>query len=142
MTEVFPACLRDGLGMIPPASMRGYVVHGLIVGLGVANSIILVVLALLAIRRWRARRDRAAGWLALAFLAITAIATVGRLVPKDPDGAVGYLAQRLDIELLVLFPYLLYRFGTEFVRPGRRLQLAVGSLTLGLTIFTFALPTI
>jgi PAS domain S-box-containing protein len=100
------------------------------------------VLAVLAIRRWRMRRDRAAGWLALAFLAIAALVTVGRLVPKDPDGILGYLAQRANIELLVLFPYLLYRFATEFVPPSRRLQIGIGSLTVGLTIFTFALPTI
>jgi signal transduction histidine kinase len=68
--------------------------------------------------------------------------TVGRLVPAHPHGVLEHAAQRLEIELLVLFPYLLYRFATTFVPPGRLLQRIVGSLTIGLTVFTFALPHI
>jgi signal transduction histidine kinase len=49
---------------------------------------------------------------------------------------------RFEIELLVLFPYLLYRFATEFVPPSRRLQRIVLVLTVGLSVWTFALPTI
>ena len=48
-------------------------------------------------------------------------------------------SQRVDIELLVLFPYFLYRFAIAFNPPGRRIQLAVTALTSGLTIWTFAL---
>ncbi|MGZ4291013.1 MAG: sensor histidine kinase [Gaiellaceae bacterium] len=113
--------------------------HALVITFGIANSVILVVLAMLAIRRWRRRRDEAAAWLALAFLAIAALVTVGRLVPAHPHGVVEYLGQRLDIELLVLFPYLLYRFATTFAPPGRTLQRIVGTLTVSLTVFTFAL---
>jgi signal transduction histidine kinase len=96
-------------------------------------------LAVLATRRWRDRRDTAAAWLALAFLAIALLVTVGRLVPAHPHGALQYLAQRLDVELLVLFPYLLYRFATTFVPPGRTLQRIVTGLTVSLTVFTFVL---
>lgn len=99
-----------------------------------------MVLATLALQRWRLRREATNAWLASAFLAIAAVTTVGRLVPQHPHGVGGYLAQRTDVELLVLFPYLLYRFATEFVPPGRRLQLAVASLTVGLSVWTFALP--
>jgi len=98
------------------------------------------VLAALALRRWRRRRAAAAAWLASAFLAIAILSTFGRLVPQHPHGVGEYLAQRLDIELLVLFPFLLYRFATEFVPPGRRLQLAVAALTVSLSVWTFALP--
>ena len=58
-------------------------------------------------------------WLALAFLALGLIVTVGRLVPAHPHGLLEDISQRLDIELLVLFPYLLYRFATAFVPPAR-----------------------
>jgi len=115
-------------------------VHALVTTVGIANTVFFVVLAALALRRWRRRRATAAGWLASAFLAIALISTFGRLVPQHPHGFGEYLAQRFDIELLVLFPYLLYRFATEFVRPGRRLQIAVASLTVGLSVWTFALP--
>jgi signal transduction histidine kinase len=99
-----------------------------------------VALAAVALRRWHKRRDKASGWLAAAFIAIALIVTVGRLVPSHPHGFGDYLAQRVDIELLVLFPFLLYRFATEFVPPGRRLRLVVASFTVGLTVWTFALP--
>ena len=80
------------------------------------------MLCVLGLRRWRAPRDRAAGWVALAFLTLALIVTVGRFVPTHPNGFVEGQSQRVDIELLVLFPYLLYRFATEFVPPGRRLR--------------------
>jgi signal transduction histidine kinase len=118
---------------------RGAVLHALVITVGIANSVLLVVLAVLATRRWRNRRDTAAAWLALAFLAIALLVTVGRLVPAHPHGVLPYVAQRLDIELLVLFPYLLYRFATTFAPPGRRLQQIVTALTISLTVFTFAL---
>jgi signal transduction histidine kinase len=117
-------------------------VHALVITVGIANSIILVVLAIVAARRWYARRDETAAWLALAFGTIAALVTIGRLAPTHPHGFLPHVAQRLDIELLVLFPYLLYRFATTFAPPGRRLQQLVATLTVGLTIFTFALPTI
>ena len=116
--------------------------HALVITFGIANSVILVVLAVVAVRRWRARRDEAAAWLALAFGTIAALVTVGRLAPAHPHGLLQHFAQRLDIELLVLFPYFLYRFATTFASPGRTLQRLVASLTIGLTIFTFALPEI
>jgi signal transduction histidine kinase len=113
--------------------------HSLVITISIANSVLLVVLAVLAWRRWRGRRDLAARWLTLAIVAITLISTVGRLVPAHPHGFFEVAAQRANIELLVLFPYFLYRFATAFSPPGRRLQLAVSALTIGLTVWTFSL---
>jgi signal transduction histidine kinase len=116
--------------------------HTLVITISIANSVLLVVLVVLAWRRWRGRRDLAARWLILAIVTITLISTIGRLVPAHPHGFLEVAGQRLDIELLVLFPYFLYRFATAFNPPGRRLQLAVSALTVGLTVWTFALPHI
>lgn len=113
--------------------------HALYIVFSSANTILLVLVAALAILRWRRRRDNVSAWLATAFFAIALLVTLGRAVPAHPHGVGGYFEQRLEIELLVLFPYLIYRFATEFVPPGRRLQLAVASLTVGLSVFTFAL---
>jgi signal transduction histidine kinase len=117
-------------------------VHELVTALNVVTSVSFVVLAAVAVRRWRRKRDDAAGWLALSFLALGVIVTVGRLVPAHPHGFVQGSLLRLEIELLVLFPYLGYRFATAFVPPSRRLQRVVGLLTAGLSIWTFALPNI
>ena len=93
--------------------------HSLVITISIANSVLLVVLAVLAWRRWRGRRDLAARWLTLAIVAITLISTVGRLVPAHPHGFFEVAAQRANIELLVLFPYFLYRFATAFSPPLR-----------------------
>ena len=116
--------------------------HTLVIIVGVLNSVTLVALAGIAVRLWTARRSRAAGWLALAFIAMALLVTAGRLAPTHPHGVGGFLAQRLDIELLVLFPFLLYRFATTFAPPGPLLRRIVPVLTVGLTVFTFALPHI
>ena len=116
--------------------------HALVIAVGVLNSVSLAVLAVIAVRLWITHRSRAAGWLALAFTAIGLLVTIGRLVPAHPHGAALYLGQRLDIELLVLFPFLVYRFATTFVPPGLFLRRLVPTLTIGLTVFTFALPHI
>jgi len=117
-------------------------VHALVTSLSVLNSVLFVALGLLALRRYALRRDSASGWLALAFAALTVIVTFGRLVPQHPHGFWADAAQRAEIELLVLFPYFLYRFATAFVPPSRRLQVAVTTLTVGLTAWTFALRDI
>jgi nitrogen-specific signal transduction histidine kinase len=116
--------------------------HELVTALNILDSIIFALLAAIAVRRWRRRRDRAAGWLALSFLALGLILTAGRLLPSHPHGFVLGGLLRLEIELLVLFPYLGYRFATSFVPPSRRLQRVVGLLTIGLSIWTFALPSV
>jgi signal transduction histidine kinase len=116
--------------------------HQLVTSLNVVNSILFVVLAAVAVRRWRRKRDDAAGWLTLSFLALGLIVTAGRLIPTHPHGLVPNALQRLDIELLVLFPYLGYRFATAFVPPSRRLQRLVALLTVGLSLWTLALPSI
>jgi len=116
--------------------------HALVSALSVVSSLIFVVLAVVGLRRWRRRRDATAGWIALAFLSLGLIVTVGRLVPAHPHGFGQELLQRIEIELLVLFPYLMYRFATAFVPPSRRLQRVVALLTVALTVWTFVLPDI
>ena len=116
--------------------------HALVITVGVINSVSLAALAVVAVRLWIIHRSSAAVWLALAFTAIGLLVTVGRLVPSHPHGAAEYLAQRLDIELLVLFPFLVYRFATTFVPPGLLLRRVVPALTIALTVFTFLLPHI
>src|SRR5512146_189378 len=121
------------------ATRSGGSLHALVISVGILNSVSLVALAVVSIRLWWTGRARPAGWLALAFLAIALLVTVGRLAPSHPHGAVEYLFQRGDIELLVLFPYLLFRFATTLAPPSRVLRVIVTTLTAALTTFTFAL---
>ncbi len=81
--------------------------HAIIVAFGILNSVAFVVLAVVGVRKWRRRRDAAAGWIALAFLSLGLIVSIGRLVPSHPLGLLGDLGQRVEVEFLVLFPFLL-----------------------------------
>jgi signal transduction histidine kinase len=116
--------------------------HDLVTALNVLNSVLFVALAIVGVRRWRQQREQASFWLALAFLCLGLIVSVGRLLPAHPHGFFYASLLRVEIELLVLFPYLGYRFATAFVPPSRRLQRIVGLLTAGLSVWTFALPSI
>jgi hypothetical protein len=115
-------------------------VHGFVTALGVVNGVIFVALSLLALRQWIRLRDSAAGWLAVAVAAIALIVSVGRLVPAHPSGFAETAAQRVEIVLLVLFPYLMFRFATAFALPSVRLRRVVGLVTSTLVAWTVLLP--
>jgi signal transduction histidine kinase len=117
-------------------------VHVLVNAIGVVNTVIFVVLSVLALRQWRRRRDPAAGWLTLAFLSLGLIVSVGRFTPTHPHGLIQDVPQRLEIELLVLFPYFLYRFASVFGTPSLRIRRVVIALTAVLTVWTFVLPRV
>ena len=108
---------------------------------GIANLALFALAAVVAVRQWRANPGNRAGlWAAFAFLALAFVVVFGRLVPDDPDRIVEHAAQRLDIAVLVLFPYLLYRFTTAFQPPTLRLERFLAVMTAVLLAATFALP--
>lgn len=107
--------------------------------IGWVNLALFTAVALVALREWRAGRGRAGIWAALTFGTLAVVADVGRLLPEDPHGA-GEVALRLLIALLVLFPYLLYRFTTAFRPPTLRLERLMGLMTVVVVVWTFLLP--
>ena len=106
---------------------------------GWVNLVLFTAVALVALREWRAGRGRAGFWAALAFGALALVADVGRLIPDDPTG-LAEVALRLLIAVLVLFPYLLYRFTTAFQPPTQRLERLLGVMTVVVLVWTFVLP--
>jgi hypothetical protein len=87
--------------------------------LGWLNLALLTLAAVISLRLWRAQSGRAGLWAALAFGSLAAVVDLGALLPDDPSGFLEVLAQRLLIAVLVLFPYLLFRFTTAFERRAR-----------------------
>jgi signal transduction histidine kinase len=117
-------------------------VSSLVEIIGWLNLALYTAVALVAFRQWRAGRGSAGVWAAVAFGALALVADVGRLLPEDPEGFLEVAAQRLLIAVLVLFPYLLYRFTTAFRPPTRRLERGVGVMTAVVLVWTFLLPDI
>ncbi len=104
-----------------------------------ANLVAYAVLGLVALVHWRRRRDSASMWAAATFGSLGLLVLLG-LIPNHPGNIPERAVGRVALALLVLFPYLLFRFTTAFRRPGRRFANTLFSLTAILILWTFVLP--
>ena len=109
---------------------------------GYVNLVLFTAVALVALRQWRLGRGRAGLWAALTFGTLALVLDVAPLLDESPDRAIETFAQRTLIAVLVLFPYLLYRFSAAFERPTRWLERWLGLMTLVLVVWTYALPDV
>lgn len=113
--------------------------HALVESIRAINVGLFVLAAVLAFRESRRGTSQAGLWAALTFGALAAVAVAGRVLPDDPQGLAA-VGERLVIGLLVLFPYLLYRFTAAFRESTARLESLVGVPTVLMVLWTFALP--
>jgi signal transduction histidine kinase len=104
------------------------------------NLAIFTLVAVVALFQLRAGRGRAGLWAALTFGGLALVVDLGRALPDEPSNDFEFIASRLLVAVLVLFPYLLYRFTTAFEPPTRRLERFLGLMTLVLLVWTFVLP--
>lgn len=100
-----------------------------------------IALAAIALLSWLRRRDRAGMWAAVAFGSLGVLELLA-FVPNHPGNLAERAAGRLAVAMLVLYPYLLFRFTGVFRRARRDLSSALGGLTAILLVWTFALPSI
>ena len=104
------------------------------------NVAVFGALALVALRLWLKGLGRPALWAALSFGAVGIVVLDGLVLPDEPVNDLQEVVQRVNIALLVLFPYLLYRFTTTFERAPAGLERFLGVMTVVLLAWTFALP--
>jgi PAS domain S-box-containing protein len=96
-----------------------------------------VVVFILTLVEWRQRKGRSAAWAAATLGAMAAIVAVG-VVVGDQETSLWLVKPLLAV--LVVFPYLLFRFMGTFVRPSRRMEALAGTLT-GLVVgWTLLMP--
>jgi signal transduction histidine kinase len=115
--------------------------HEAVEVVGVANLVLFVLAAIVAVRQWRTNPSNRAGlWAALAFLTLAFVVVFSRVLPDNPDRLAEHLGERFDVAMLVLFPYLLYRFTTAFEPPTLRLERFLAVMTAVLLTATFSLP--
>src|SRR3954447_21732109 len=97
-------------------------------------------LAVATVNQWRLRRDRAAAWAAACFGSLGLVVVLGQIIPDHPHGFGERFLQKVDIAVLLLFPYLLHRFTTVFRSATSRLERALGLMTLAMIVWTFTIP--
>jgi signal transduction histidine kinase len=101
---------------------------------------LFTLVAIVALRQWQRHAGRAGLWAALAFAALALVADVGSVIPAEPDTHLEEVAERVLVGVLVLFPYLLYRFTTAFRAPPKRLERLLGLMTVVVFAWTFLVP--
>jgi signal transduction histidine kinase len=122
--------------------MCGRAVRELVQYLGYVNLALYTLVAVVALHQLRAGRGRAALWAALTFGSLALVIDVAEALPEKPSTDLEEVALRCLIAVLVLFPYLLYRFTTAFRPPTRRLERSLALMTLTLLVWTFAVPDV
>ena len=115
--------------------------HDSVQALGYLNLAGFLTLAAAGIRLRLRRRGSAGLWAMLAFAALALFAVLARLLPTHPHGPAEWVLQRATIAVLLVFPYLLFRFTTAFDRPAPRVAALLNAVTLALVVWTFAQPS-
>jgi two-component sensor histidine kinase len=115
--------------------------HNLVEALRYLNLAAFVLLAAASVRLWVERRGAAARWAMLAFADLAVIELVGLVARSEPHGLAEHAVQRFEIALLLLFPFLLFRFTTAFAAPERRMASALQAMTVAMIVWTAALPS-
>ena len=103
------------------------------------NTIAFIALGAIALATWLRRRDRASGWAAAAFGSLALLEALA-LIPTHERNIGERVLSRIDVGILILFPYLLFRFTNAFRTPGRPLARALFALTSVLLVWDALIP--
>lgn len=113
--------------------------HDAIRALHTLNTVAFIALGAVALITWRRRRDRASVWAVAAFGGLALLELLA-LIPQHERNVGQKIVTRIEIVILVLYPYLLFRFTNAFRPPGRRLARALFGLTAALIVWAVAIP--
>jgi signal transduction histidine kinase len=108
--------------------------------LGYVSATAFGVLGVVSFWYWSRRRDPPSFWAALCFGTLGAVALAGQILPQTATTDFQIVAQRALVVVLLLFPYLLFKFTVAFDASSRRLEWIAAVATAGLIAWTIALP--
>ena len=108
--------------------------------LGYVSATAFGLLGFVSFWHWLKRRDPPSFWAALCFGTLGAVALAGQVLPEKATSDFEFVAQRVLVVVLVLFPYLLFKFTAAFDPSSRRLGWPAAAVTAGLIAWTIALP--
>jgi PAS domain S-box-containing protein len=105
--------------------------------------VVFVILGVAAMVQWLKRRTESTAWLAATFGVLAVVVVTTELLPEHSDSTVVEWLFKIQIAILVLFPYFLYRFmGSLIGRPIRWIFVAAHVVTGAVILATLALPDI
>jgi signal transduction histidine kinase len=92
----------------------------------------------------RRLRTEPSKWLNITFTTLAAIVVAGVFLPPsdERDTTLLMVVSDVIIVVLMLFPYALLRFTAGFVPISRRLRMVALAALIGISVFTFAVPTL
>src|SRR5688572_25809438 len=96
---------------------------------GIVNLVLFAFVAVVCVRQWRREHAVTAFWAALAFVTLSWVIIASRVLPEDPETLLEKVVQRIDLAILLLFPYLVYRFAVAFEPTSRPLARFVDTLS-------------
>lgn len=105
--------------------------------LAAIQPVVLGAVGAAAFFQWRRRGGRAAAWIAATFVLLAGVAVLGRAIQGRPETPTVVWLQKINVALVVLFPYFLYRFTTTFRKPPRWLEAATLLLTVAASTGVF-----
>jgi signal transduction histidine kinase len=108
--------------------------------IGIVNMLLFAAAAFVCVRQWRRQRAATALWATLAFVSLTCVIVASRFLPEEPGTLGAKALQRIDLAILLLFPYFLYRFAAAFSSTTRPLARFVDTLSTALVAATLVLP--
>ena len=108
---------------------------------GYVNNALFVALAIVASYQWIKQRGEATGWFAATFLVLAGIVVSSLLLPEESDSSLFLWVLKIELSILVLFPYFLYRFMGSFLHRATWVKALAVILTAGVIVGTFFLPS-
>ena len=103
--------------------------------------VVFGLLGVVAAAQWIKRRTETTAWLAATFVVLAVVVTTGKAIPEESHSSIVEWITKVEIAILVLFPYFLYRFmGSLIGRPTRWIFWVANALTGGVIVLTFAIP--
>lgn len=108
------------------------------------QSALYLALGVVAVLQFARRRRAAEGWAAATFGVLAFVVLVGLFLPQEPERRTEAIewVLRVLIAVLVLFPYLIFRFTEAFERAPDRWRLAAVLLTGATVVGIFFVPEI
>ena len=101
--------------------------------------VVFVLLGVVAVWQWVKLRTEPAAWIAGAFGVLALAVGVDELIPAGASSGAAMWAAKVEVTLIVLFPYLLYRFMASLAPMDRRVDVMAAGLTAAVAVWIFLL---